>query len=180
MPPLLPTLCFVDMLPHAMLCLLACSGGSKLTYLELPCGEAYLARNWAWRQSLPLRWLQPVRLPEPGTQLSHTYISFSIETNIINAIVCSQKVFRWFVTQQWITITLAYRSGEAWQWGHRVWRENGIYICVCLSHQPDRIFTTDVLHILFTIIATTWQGWCCSHLLDRLRLWRHTYLAQNT
>lgn len=89
MPPLLPTLCFVDTLPHAVLCLLACSGGSKLTYLELPFGEAW---NWAWRQSLPLRWLQPVRLPESGTQLSHTYISFSIETNIINAIVCSQKV----------------------------------------------------------------------------------------
>lgn len=39
---------------------------------------------------------------------------------------------------------------------------------------------TDVLGILFVIIATTWQGWCCSHTLDKLRLWKPSYLAQNT
>lgn len=44
----------------------------------------------------------------------------------------------------------------------------GIYIFVSVSvTNPDRIFMTDVFSILFIIIATTWQGWCYSHTLDK-------------
>lgn len=57
-----------------------------------------------------------------------------------------------------------YRSGKAWEWGIKE-REYVYSVASVRVTNPGRIFATDVLHILFIIIATTWQGWCYSYSL---------------